>query len=171
MTASGQTTTIAPSVVTVGGGVTSVVTIPPATATLGNANAQQNASSPSPSAAGTSTGTKVGIAVGVIAAVLVLAGLIGFGVFFFLKKKRNQYAGSNPAGSPGLQRNNTGNSFSTSGGFAGSGSAPGGWAGRNGSVNDSRLDPGMVDTRRGSVGSMFDDSEDYSRRVLKVTNE
>ncbi|KAL9049330.1 MAG: hypothetical protein Q9162_007280 [Coniocarpon cinnabarinum] len=168
VTASGQSTTLPPSVVTIPGAVTQVVTETPTL--ISHPDAQQ----PSPTGAekGTSTGAKAGIAVGVVIAVLALAAGVGFAVFYFLKKRRNQYAGGAAAGSPtpgSLNRNNTANSFSTSGGFAASGSAPGGWT-RNGSVNDSRLDPGMVETRRGSVGSMFDDSEDYSRRVLKVTN-
>lgn len=167
VTASGQSTTLPPSVVTVGGGATQVVTITP-TANVPNAGQAQETSNTTPTptpSQGTSTGTKVGIAVGIVVAVLVLAAGVGFGVFYFLKKKRSEYGGSQ-AGAGSLNRNNTNHSYSTSGGFAGNG----GVYGRTGSVNDSRLDPGMVETRRGSVGSMFDDSEDYSRRVLKVTN-
>ena len=153
--------------VTVGGDVTQVVTLPASTANVPNAGSEQagtSAPSPSPESHKTSTGTKVGVAVGVVVAVLVVAGGAALGVFFYMKKKNAQKE-AGAAGQGGLNRNNTLNSLSTNGGFAGSGAAPGSWA-----LNDTRLDPGMVETRRGSVGSMFDDSEDYSRRVLKVTN-
>ena len=173
VTAPGQSTTLPPQVVTVGGG-TQVITLPGSTATQAQAGAAATSDAPSPSAtasSGTSTGAKVGIAIGAIVAVLIAAGGVGWAVFYFLKKKkRADYSGSaangaGAAGSGNLVRNNTMHSHSTSGGFGGSQ-----WGGHAGSVSDSRLDPNIVETRRTSEGSIFDDGEDYSRRILKVTN-
>jgi len=37
-------------------------------------------------------------------------------------------------------------------------------------LNDSRLDPRVLNEKRKSGVSIFADNEDYSRRILKVTN-
>lgn len=109
---------------------------------------------------GTSTGTKIGIAVGVVVGLLAIAALIAGGVLFY--KKRNKQDVST------RHRRNT-----STNAFAGAGSSPPGSGSgtRVGSISDSRLDPTMVEReKRISTGSVFADNEDYSRRILKVTN-
>ena len=100
-----------------------------------------------------STGSKVGIAVGVIAGIVALAAIVAF-VILYLKRRNSQ-----PVAGAKHQRNNA--SVSN---FVSEGAAPAG------SISDSRLDPTMVETRRNSDGSIFADDQDYSRRILKVTN-
>lgn len=93
----------------------------------------------------------VGIAVGVVVGVLVLAAIIG-GVFFFLRRQRRQ------AVEEEYRRQAAVNSFVSGGKLHTS----------NSSMTDSRLDPEFM-ARRQSNGSIAD-NEDYSRRILKVTN-
>ncbi|KAF2658070.1 hypothetical protein K491DRAFT_713843 [Lophiostoma macrostomum CBS 122681] len=92
-----------------------------------------------------------GIAVGVVVGVLVLAAIIG-GVVLFLRRKRRQQIEED------YRRNAAINSF-TAGGKPHT---------SNSSMTDSRLDPEFMN-RRASNGSIAD-NEDYSRRILKVTN-
>ncbi|KAI1264610.1 hypothetical protein F5Y18DRAFT_75070 [Xylariaceae sp. FL1019] len=98
-----------------------------------------------------SSGT-VGIAVGVVVGVLVAAAIAG-GAFFFVRRKRNS------ALEEEHRRNAAVNAF-ISGGKPPSSS--GGM-----SMADSRMDPVM--NRRLSDGSIAD-NQDYSRRILRVTN-
>ncbi|KAG9380508.1 WSC domain-containing protein [Pyrenophora tritici-repentis] len=94
----------------------------------------------------------VAIAVGVVIGILGLAAII-FGVWFFLRRKRQHQAEED------YRRNAANvNQFVNGGKLHTS----------NSSMNDSRLDPSFVD-RRQSNGSIAD-NEDYSRRILKVTN-
>ena len=163
--------TAEPAVITVGGS-TIVRTLPGSTATVGtsDAGAQQQTQAPAPSPtsaddSGTSTGSKVGIAVGIVVGVLALAAIVGGG-FFFWKRRKN-------ADTSSRHRHNA-----SVGPFAGSGSHGAGQSvnslsgpptGALSSSSDTRLDPTMVE-RRQSDGSVFEDSADYSRRILKVTN-
>ncbi|KAG5950510.1 hypothetical protein E4U53_004928 [Claviceps sorghi] len=106
--------------------------------------------SPSPQKSGTSVaGIAAGVVVGVVAAAAVIAG-----VFFFFKRKRNSEIEEEH------RRNAAVNAFI-------SGSKP---PSSHGSISmtDSRLDPVMAN-RRMSDGSIAD-NEDYSRRILRVTN-
>lgn len=156
-------TTLPPHVVTVGGG-TQVVTVPGSTATRHPNSAFAGVATPAPipsaQPAGTSTGTKVGIAVGVVVGLIALGALIAGAVFFY--KKRNK--------SDAVTRHRRNTSTNA---FAGAGSSPPGSGSgtRAGSISDSRLDTTMVEReKRVSTGSVFADNEDYSRRILKVTN-
>ncbi|USP73371.1 hypothetical protein yc1106_00645 [Curvularia clavata] len=95
----------------------------------------------------------VAIAVGVVVGILAL-GAILFGVWFLLRRKRQQQAEED-------YRRNAANVNA----FVGGGKQ---LHTSNSSMNDSRLDPSFMD-RRQSNGSIAD-NEDYSRRILKVTN-
>jgi cell wall integrity and stress response component len=95
----------------------------------------------------------VAIAVGVVVGILALAAIL-FGVWFLLRRKRQQQAEED-------YRRNAANVNA----FVGSGKQ---LHTSNSSMNDSRLDPSFID-RRQSNGSIAD-NEDYSRRILKVTN-
>lgn len=101
-----------------------------------------------PSEGGTNVG---GIVAGVVVAVVVIASAIGGG-FLWWRRKRNQEIEEEH------RRNAAVNAFigkppSSSGGV---------------SITDSRLDPVMAQ-RRMSDGSIAD-NQDYSRRILRVTN-
>ncbi|KAI1377928.1 hypothetical protein F4677DRAFT_443846 [Hypoxylon crocopeplum] len=101
----------------------------------------------------TSSGPNVaGIAAGVVVGVVALSAIIG-GVFFWMRRKRNAEIEEEH------RRNAAVNAF-ISGGKPPSSS--GGL-----SMSDSRLDPVM--NRRMSDGSIAD-NQDYSRRILRVTN-
>lgn len=102
-----------------------------------------NASSSSPN--------KAGIAAGVVVGVVALVGIIG-GVFLFLRQKHRREVEEE------YRRQAAVNSFVTGGKLHTSSS----------SMNDSRLDPEVM-MRRQSDGSIAD-NQDYSRRILKVTN-
>ena len=164
-----QEVTMSPSTITVGGStlvqtrLVSTVTVAVSQDAVNNVatptltSAQSNKSNDDE---GTSTGTKVGIAVGVVAGVLALAALI-FGVWFFLKRRKNG----------GFDRGSRSRRTTSVGSFAAAGTAPSGASHgtRNIGSSDSRLDHRMVEHRRLSDGSIAD-NEDYSRRILKVTN-
>lgn len=94
----------------------------------------------------------VAIAVGVVVGILALSAIL-FGVWFLLRRRRQHQAEDD------YRRNAANvNAFVNGGKLHTS----------NSSMNDSRLDPSFVD-RRQSNGSIAD-NEDYSRRILKVTN-
>lgn len=94
---------------------------------------------------------KAGIAAGVVVGVLVLAGIIA-GVYFYLRRQRRRELEEEH------RRQAAVNSFVSGGKLHTS----------NSSMTDSRLDPEFMN-RRQSNGSIAD-NEDYSRRILKVTN-
>lgn len=99
-----------------------------------------------------STGpNKAGIAAGVVVGVVVLAGIIA-GVYFYLRRQRRRELEEEH------RRQAAVNSFTAGGKLHTS----------NSSMTDSRLDPEFMG-RRQSNGSIAD-NEDYSRRILKVTN-
>ncbi|TGJ84604.1 hypothetical protein E0Z10_g4169 [Xylaria hypoxylon] len=106
---------------------------------------------PSEDDSGSKTNT-VGIAVGVVVGVLVAAAIAG-GAFFYLRKKRNSDMEEEH------RRNAAVNAFI-------SGGKPPRSSG-GASIADSRMDPVM--NRRMSDGSIAD-NQDYSRRILRVTN-
>lgn len=91
-----------------------------------------------------------GIAAGTVVGVLAVAGAVG-GTFFYMRRKRNNEIEEEH------RRNAAVNSFIGGGGHS-----------VGGSVTDARLDPIMAQ-RRMSDGSIAD-NEDYSRRILRVTN-
>jgi cell wall integrity and stress response component len=94
----------------------------------------------------------IAIAVGVVVGILALAAIL-LGVWFLLRRRRQKQAEED------YRRNAANvNAFVNGGKLHTS----------NSSMNDSRLDPSFVD-RRQSNGSIAD-NEDYSRRILKVTN-
>ncbi|KAK3306044.1 uncharacterized protein B0T15DRAFT_216984 [Chaetomium strumarium] len=97
---------------------------------------------------GTNTG---GIVAGVVVAVVVVAAAVAGG-FFYLRRKRNQEIEEEH------RRNAAVSAFI--------GKPPGSSSGT--SMTDSRLDPVMAQ-RRMSDGSIAD-NQDYSRRILRVTN-
>ncbi|RDW84909.1 hypothetical protein BP6252_02499 [Coleophoma cylindrospora] len=138
-----STTSAAPSVVTVGG-QTIVVT----------ASSQASSVSASAAAANKSGTSKAGIAAGVVVGVVASLSIAG-GAFIFLRARKRREI------EEGHRRNAAVNSFigggkpSTSSGSA--------------SFTDTRLDPAVMAQRRMSDGSIAD-NQDYSRRILKVTN-
>lgn len=93
------------------------------------------------------------IAAGVVVGVVVIAALIG-GAFFYMRRKRNAEIEEEH------RRNAAVNAFI-------SGAKPPGSSG-NVSMSDSRLEPGLAH-RRLSDGSIAD-NQDYSRKILRVTN-
>jgi len=99
-----------------------------------------------------SKGSTVGIAVGVVVGVLLFAAAIGGGFFYMRRQKRMEEAEER-------RRADAVSAFTTGGSKPGS---------INGSFADSRLDPVMAH-RRMSDGSIAD-NEDYSRKILRVTN-
>lgn len=115
-----------------------------------SSSAAVTSSSDDSSSGGTNT---AGIAAGVVVGFVAIAGIAG-GIFFFLRRRRNQEIEEEH------RRNAAVNAF-ISGGKPPS---------RSGglSISDQRLDPVMAQ-RRMSSGSIAD-NEDYSRRILRVTN-
>lgn len=142
-----KSTTTAPVQVVTVGGSTIVSTIPPPP------TSSSDSDDSSSSGGGLSTGAKVGIAVAVVGGLVALAAVIAFVVFYL--KRRNADGGSS------YHRNTP-----SVNGFVSAGVAP---AGSLGSASDTRLERNMVE-RRNSDDSVFADNQDYSRRILKVTN-
>ncbi|QSZ28781.1 hypothetical protein DSL72_003286 [Monilinia vaccinii-corymbosi] len=141
-----HTTSIPPSVVTVGGQTVTVQ--------ASNAAAASNSGTAPPSSDKASSGpNKAGIAAGVVVGVLVAAAIAG-GIFIFLRNKKRREVEEE------YRRNAAVNNF------AAAGKSPVSSGG--GSFTDTRLDPTLAN-RRMSDGSIAD-NQDYSRRILKVTN-
>ncbi|RYO75311.1 hypothetical protein DL764_010481 [Monosporascus ibericus] len=95
----------------------------------------------------------VGIAVGVVGGILAVGAACG-AAYFYMRRRRNEEIEEEH------RRNAAVNAFITGG------KSPGSSDGL--SISDSRLDPVMVN-RRMSDGSIAD-NQDYSRRILRVTN-
>ncbi|KAI1175269.1 hypothetical protein F4777DRAFT_598595 [Nemania sp. FL0916] len=110
------------------------------------------AQSEKPSTGSSSNSTTIGIAVGVVVGVIVIAA-IAAGGFFYMRKKRNTEMEEEH------RRNAAVNAFISGG------KPPRSSGGM--SIADSRMDPVM--NRRMSDGSIAD-NQDYSRRILRVTN-
>ncbi|EEP80646.1 predicted protein [Uncinocarpus reesii 1704] len=94
---------------------------------------------------------KAGIAAGVVVGVVALAAIIGGGIFYMKYKKRREVVEE-------YRRNATISNFVSSGKTY-----------SESSMSDSRLEPTLMSQRRQSNGSIADD-QDFSRRILKVTN-
>ncbi|KAI9723673.1 MAG: hypothetical protein M1812_000973 [Candelaria pacifica] len=135
------------SVVTAGG-PTVFVTAPGQT-TPSDAPAAASSTAPKPSSKGTNT---AGIAAGVVVGVVALGAILGGGYLFLRSRKRR-------AVEEEYRRNAAISSAAAS-------DKPPGSAG---SMADSRLEPSVMMQRRQSDGSIAD-NQDYSRRILKVTN-
>lgn len=143
------TTTSQPSVVTsITPGKTVVVT---EAASVTQSAAPTTTDTTSHKSGGSNT---VGIAVGVVVGVLAVAA-IAAGLFFFMRHRRKQQAD--------VERK------SEAATFAAAAAPPRIPATRKSSGPDSRIDPDAMAQRRLSDGSIAD-NEDYSRRILKVTN-
>ncbi|KAL8953606.1 MAG: hypothetical protein Q9222_000532 [Ikaeria aurantiellina] len=114
---------------------------------------------PAAAASGTHQASKgpntAGIAAGVVVGVIVVCAFAG-GLFFFLRNRKRRAAEEE------YQRENA-NPFG-----AGAESITGPPA-SSCSMSDSRLEPSVMMQRRQSDGSIAD-NQDYSRRILKVTN-
>lgn len=136
-----STTSAKPSVVTVGG-ETVIVTAGP--------------SSSSSTAAAKSGGTnKAAIAAGAVVGVVAAAALIG-GIFLFMRNRKRR----------AIEEEHRRNAAVSN--FIGGGKPPTSSGGTS-SFTDTRLDPAVMAQRRMSDGSIAD-NQDYSRRILKVTN-
>ncbi|KAF2121919.1 hypothetical protein BDV96DRAFT_639995 [Lophiotrema nucula] len=118
------------------------------TATGGAAAAKPETKSSSSSSSGPS---KAGIAAGVVVGVVALTAIIA-GVVFYLRHKRRKDVEEEYRRQAAVNQFGAGGKLHTS----------------NSSMTDSRLDPEFM-ARRASNGSIAD-NEDYSRRILKVTN-
>ncbi|ESZ93607.1 hypothetical protein SBOR_6036 [Sclerotinia borealis F-4128] len=142
-----QTSSNTPSVVTVGG---QTVTVQASNAAAASSSAAALASNNASSSSGPN---KAGIAAGVVVGVLVAAAIAG-GIFVFMRNKKRREVEEE------YRRNAAVNNFVTGGKSpVSSGGA---------SFTDTRLDPTLAN-RRMSDGSIAD-NQDYSRRILKVTN-
>lgn len=124
------------------GGQTIVVT---ASATAKTSGASDSSSSHS------SGPSKAGIAAGVVVGVIAAAAIAG-GVFLFIRAKRRRAVEEEYKRQAAISAFTTGQKPGSSGGL---------------SMNDTRLEPAIM--RRMSDGSIAD-NQDYSRRILKVTN-
>ncbi|KAH7382885.1 WSC domain-containing protein [Cadophora sp. MPI-SDFR-AT-0126] len=138
------TSTGKPSVVTVGG-ETVVVT----------AGSQSTSATSSGASSGGSGPSKAGIAAGVVVGVVAIAAIAG-GAFLFIRNRKRK------AIEEEYKRNAAVSSFIAGG-------KPPSSSGGASSFNDMRLDPAVMAQRRMSDGSIAD-NQDYSRRILKVTN-
>ncbi|KAK5011248.1 hypothetical protein LTR39_004557 [Cryomyces antarcticus] len=138
-------TTTPPAVVTsVAPGTTIVLTVP----------AQGDATtSASPNKGGSGGSNTAGIAAGVVVGVVVLAAIAG-AAFYFLRRRKQQEAEKDYRRSLAARD------------FVSGGKPP---ATAESSMNDSRLDPGVMQQNRQSDGSIAD-NQDYSRRILRVAN-
>ncbi|KAH0542374.1 hypothetical protein FGG08_003219 [Glutinoglossum americanum] len=96
-----------------------------------------------------SGGSKAGIAAGVVVGIIVVGAIVG-GAWFYLRARKRR------ALEEEYRRNATINSFIAK-------------PGSTSSISDSRLEPSVMMQRRMSDGSIAD-NQDYSRRILKVTN-
>lgn len=139
------TGTATASVVTVGG---QTVVVTAASSATGTSSASESKSSSGPS--------KAGIAAGVVIGIVAIAAIAG-GAFIFIRNKKRREVEDE------YRRNAAVSSF-----IAGGGKPPNSSGGAS-SFNDTRLDPAVMAQRRMSDGSIAD-NQDYSRRILKVTN-
>ncbi|KAI4152783.1 MAG: hypothetical protein LQ341_000648, partial [Variospora aurantia] len=110
--------------------------------------AAEPAETQAPSKGPNTGGIVAGVVVGIVA-ILAIAG----GLFFFLRNRKRR------AVEEEYQRNNVNNPFEIE-------SKP---PPSSHSMSDSRLEPSVMMQRRQSDGSIAD-NQDYSRRILKVTN-
>jgi len=97
----------------------------------------------------------VGIAVGVVVGLIAIAAIAG-GLWLFLRNKNKQEIEEEHRRQAAVSQ------------FINGGKSPGSSNGAS-SFTDTRLDPVVMSQRRMSDGSIAD-NQDYSRRILKVTN-
>jgi len=140
------TSTATPSVVTIGG-QTVVVTASSSSTGTSSASESESKSSSGPN--------KAGIAAGVVIGIVAIAAIAG-GAFIFVRNKKRREVEEE------YRRNAAVSSFIHGG-------KPPSSSGGASSFNDMRLDPAVMAQRRMSDGSIAD-NQDYSRRILKVTN-
>ncbi|KAI9788201.1 MAG: hypothetical protein M1816_007053 [Peltula sp. TS41687] len=146
-TTTAPTSTASPQVVVTVSGQTQTVTAAPGQDPSGTSTTSSN----SKSSGGSSGASKAGIAAGVVGGVLGLCALAG-GIFLYVRMRRRR------AVEEEYRRNAEINKF-----------VGAGRVGSNSSMSDSRLEPSVMAQRRMSSGSIAD-NQDYSRRILKVTN-
>jgi len=130
----------------------SLVTLPGQTVVV---TASVTPTSPSGSSSGGGP-SKAGIAAGVVVGIVAAAALCG-GTYLFLRNRKRRQVEEE------YRRNAAINSFVNAGG------KPPTSSGGASSFTDTRLDPTVMAQRRMSDGSIAD-NQDYSRRILKVTN-
>jgi len=138
------TTSATPSVVTIGG--QTVVVTAPASASSTKATTEKSTSGGGPN--------KAAIAAGVVVGIVLIAAIAG-GAFFLVRHRKRR----------AIEEEHRRNAAVSS--FIGTGKPPTSSDGAS-SFTDTRLDPVMAN-RRFSDGSIAD-NQDYSRRILKVTN-
>jgi cell wall integrity and stress response component len=126
----------------------------PSVITIGGQTVVVTAGSNAGGKTGSGGPSKAGIAAGVVVGLVLLAAAIIGGWLFMRKRQRH-------AVEEEYRRTTAVNSFVLGGKSAGTGSYP--------SSSDSRLEPSVMMQRRQSDGSIAD-NQDYSRRILKVTN-
>jgi len=112
---------------------------------------------PTAAATGKSSGgaSKAGIAAGVVVGLIAIAAIAGGVFLFFRNKKRREVEEEYRRNAAISQFTQGGKHPSSSGGTS--------------TFSDIRLDPAVMAQRRMSDGSIAD-NQDYSRRILKVTN-
>lgn len=138
---SSSTTSASPSVVTVEAhGQTVVVTTGPTNSPTSH-----------------SSTNKAAIAAGVVVGLVVFAAAVAGGAFLFIRRRRNRQVEEE------YRRNAAVSEFAAGGKTHNSDNAS------YSSFSDNRLDPSVMAQRRMSDGSIAD-NQDYSRRILKVTN-
>jgi len=142
-----STLSAVPSVVTVVNGGQTVFVTPTAAASTSTSTSTQK-----PSSGGGPN--KAAIAAGVVVGIVIIAAIAG-GAFLYLRQKRRREVEEE------YRRNAAVSSF------VNGGKPPTSSGGS--SFTDTRLDPTVMAQRRMSDGSIAD-NQDYSRRILKVTN-
>ncbi|RYP69504.1 hypothetical protein DL769_005251 [Monosporascus sp. CRB-8-3] len=132
---------------------TSTTTTPSSTATTPTQSTTAPAVTVSETPEAEGSSNTVGIAVGVVCGIVAVGAACG-AAYFYMRRRRNEEIEEEH------RRNAAVNAFISGG------KPPGSSGGL--SMSDSRLDPVMVN-RRMSDGSIAD-NQDYSRRILRVTN-
>jgi len=126
----------------------------PSVVTIGGQTVVVTATNSATNTAKSSGGpSKAGIAAGVVVGIVAIGAIAG-GAFFFVRHRRRRQVEEE------YRRNAAVSSFMNSKPPTSSGA---------GSLTDTRLDPAVMAQRRMSDGSIAD-NQDYSRRILKVTN-
>jgi len=158
-TATADTTSSAASSSTSTPGTTSttpaIVTAPGSTVVVTAAPGTSEAASASASAHAKSKPNKTAIAVGVVVGIVVIGAIAG-GLYLFVRNKKRREVEEE-------YRRNAATSTLIAGG------KPPTSSGGASSFTDTRLDQATMAQRRMSDGSIAD-NQDYSRRILKVTN-
>ncbi|TVY32721.1 Cell wall integrity and stress response component [Lachnellula subtilissima] len=136
--------------------IPAVVTAPGSTVVVTAAPGTSESSAASVSATPKKGANKAAIAAGVVVGVVVISAIAG-GIYLFIRNKKRREVEEE------YRRNAAVSTF-----IAGGGKPPNSSGGAS-SFTDTRLDQATMAQRRMSDGSIAD-NEDYSRRILKVTN-